>query len=130
MPSPEFVKLQKAAEMQVITIGLDRATANTFCTTQSSLHGLLNYIVLIPFVLAIVFFFTAGWQSAGISLLAGFLGVRWIQNSACTIVRRQLLEDEQLFDEFYSSGVANIRVNASNEDINRLRDWRGIIADI
>lgn len=124
----DIEKLHELESQKVITVGLHRNAANNFWYRSSILGKILNLGTTVLLLLCIYVFYAFGWKVGCLSLLGLALYVKAIQWFGFASVRIQMLADEALFNLFYQSGAATVRVNTTGEIVRHPTDWRQVLA--
>jgi len=123
----DFEQLSEFESRSIVTIGLHRNAANNFWYGTSLAGKYFNLGTWALVVVCVFLFLTTGWKVGCISVLALLAYVSVVNWLCLTAVRFRMLREAKVFDLFYSSGAATIRVNETGEIIRHPADWRLVL---
>lgn len=123
-PSQAFRKLRALEAKGLVTIGLNKNTANTIWS-KTLLGASMNAVTLILIVATVFAFIKLGVIVGTAILITMFLYTMFVQKIATTLVRSWMLRSggELLFLDAYHENKLTIRNNKNGDVIQKPIDW-------
>ena len=120
-------RLRELEQKRAVTIGVAYNAANNYWSRTSTLGKIANWGTIVMIGLVVLAFIRWRWYVGVLGVLLLIAYVRVVQVAATMAARMDMLAEPGVFDLFYESGAATIRMNTSGEVLRHPRDWRAVI---
>jgi hypothetical protein len=108
-----------------VQVAVSRLNSTTLACRVSGLYNLAIWLLGLGFTALVIWAFFQGWQW-GLAAIAGwFVQAGIMQNVGTVVIRAKALQDLELFDTLYQSGVIVLRTESGW--VRPPLDWRDVL---